>query len=97
MFNPTSIRLRSFEVWDGDEKVRESIQARRYSGHVGLLDVVSNSFLVSKGDSDFIAGPEVATAPVDGAEGAAVTLKQFKVWADKQGGYVKITMIGATD
>lgn len=27
----------------------------------------------------------------------AVTQKQFKVWADKQGGYVKITLIVATD
>lgn len=86
VFNPTSIRLRSFEVWDGDEKVRESVPARRYSGHVGLLDVVNNSFLVSEGDSDFIAGPEVATATVDGAEGAAVTLKQFKVASSKLGG-----------
>lgn len=83
VFNPTSIRLRSFEVWDGDEKVRESVPARRYSGHVGLLDVVNNSFLVSEGDSDFIAGPEVATATVDGVDGAAVTLKQFKVAAGK--------------
>ena len=86
MFNPTSIRLRSFEVWDGDEKVRESVPARRYSGHVGLLDVVNNSFLVSEGDSDFIAGPEVTAAPVDVAEGAAVTLRQFKVASSKLGG-----------
>lgn len=81
VFNPTSIRLRSFEVWDGDEKVRESVPARRYSGHVGLFDVVNNSFFVSEGDSDFIAGPEVATATVDGADGAVVTLRQFKVAA----------------
>lgn len=86
VFNPTSIRLRSFEVWDGDEKVRESVPARRYSGHVGLLDVVNNSFLVSEGDSDFIAGPEVATTTVDGAEGAVVTLRQFKVASSKLGG-----------
>ena len=86
VFNPTSIRLRSFEVWDGDEKVRESVPARRYSGHVGLLDVVNNSFLVSEGDSDFIAGPEVATTTVDGAEGAVVTLKQFSVASSKLGG-----------
>ena len=87
VFNPTSIRLRSFEVWDGDEKVRESVPARRYSGHVGLFDVVNNSFWVSEGDSDFIAGPEVVAAPVDGAGGgAAVTLKQFKVAAVKLSG-----------
>ena len=86
VFNPTSIRLRSFEVWDGDEKVRESVPARRYSGQVGLFDVVNNSFWVSEGDSDFIAGPEVATTTVDGAEGAVVTLKQFSVASSKLGG-----------
>lgn len=86
VFNPTSIRLRSFEVWDGNKKVRDMVPARRYSGHIGMLDVAGNSFFVSEGDSDFIAGPEVAAAIVDGAEGAVVTLKQFKVASSKLGG-----------
>ena len=86
VFNPTSIRLRSFEVWDGDEKVRESVPARRCSGHVGLLDVVNNSFLVSEGDSDFIAGPEVPTSDTSDTDGCAVTVKQFSVASSKLGG-----------
>lgn len=86
LFNPTSIRLRSFEVWDGDEKVRESVPARRYSGHVGLFDVVNNSFFVSEGDSDFIAGPEVPTPDVSNTEGCVVTIKQFKVATAKLSG-----------
>lgn len=86
LFNPTSIRLRSFEVWDGDEKVRESVPARRYSGHVGLLDIVNNSFFVSEGSSDFVAGPEVPVPDVSGTEGCAVTIKQFSVAVSKVGG-----------
>ena len=46
----------------------------------------SDKLLVSEGDSDFIAGPEVATATVEGAEDAVVTLKQFKVAAGKLSG-----------
>ena len=86
VFNPTSIRLRSFEVWDGDKKVRESVPVRRYSGHVGLLDVVNDSFWVSEGDSDFIAGPEVPTSDTSDMDGCAVTLRQFKVAAVKLSG-----------
>lgn len=62
------------------------VPARRASdGAVGMYDTVGGAFLANSGSGAFKAGPEVATASVDGAEGAAVTLKQFKVAAAKNG------------
>ena len=60
------------------------VPARRASdGAVGMYDTVGGTFLGNSGSGAFKAGPEVATSHVDGAEGAAVTLRQFKVAAAK--------------
>ena len=62
------------------------VPARRVSdGAVGMYDTVADAFLANSGTGSFKAGPEVATSHVDGAEVAAVTLKQFKVAAAKNG------------
>ena len=80
----TKARMRSFDIWKSGEKVRGLVPARRASdGAVGMYDTVGGTFLGNSGSGVFKAGPEVATTTVDGADGAVVTLKQFKVAAGK--------------
>ena len=80
----TKARVRSFDMWKSGNKVRGLVPARRDSdGAVGMYDTVGGTFLGNSGSGAFKAGPEVATATVDGVEDAAVTLKQFKVAAGK--------------
>lgn len=83
---PASMRLWSFAIYDNSELVRDFVPAKRSSdGAVGLYDTVTGAFFGNSGTGAFVAGPEVATSHVDGAEVAAVTLKQFKVAAAKNG------------
>lgn len=83
----TKARMRSFDIWKSGEKVRGLVPARRDSdGAVGMYDTVSKQFFGNSGSGAFKAGPEVATAAVDGADGAVVTLRQFKVASSKLGG-----------
>lgn len=84
---PTKARVRSFDMWKSGEKVRGLVPARRASdGAVGMYDTVAGAFLANSGTGAFKAGPEVATATVNGAEDAVVTLKQFKVATGKLSG-----------
>ena len=83
----TKIRMWSFDMWKSGQKVRGLVPARRASdGVVGMYDTVAGAFLTNSGTGAFKAGPEVATAAVDGAEDAVATLKQFKVASSKLGG-----------
>ena len=79
-------RIETFSIYESGLLEHELIPARRASdGAVGMYDTVSGAFLANSGSGAFKAGPEVATSHVDGAEVAAVTLKQFKVAAAKNG------------
>ena len=79
-------RIETFSIYESGHLEHELVPARRDSdGAVGMYDTVSGAFLANSGMGAFMAGPEVATSHVDGAEGAAVTLKQFKVAAAKNG------------
>ena len=79
-----SAMLYSCQIYSGTLMQRNYVPARRDSDRaVGLYDTVSGQFFGNSGTGAFKAGPEVATAPVDGVEGAVVTLKQFKVAAGK--------------
>ena len=83
----TKARVRSFDMWKSGNKVRGLVPARRASdGAAGMYDTVGGTFLGNSGSGAFKAGPEVATATVDGVEEAAVTLKQFSVASSKLGG-----------
>lgn len=80
-------RIETFSIYESGLLEHELVPARRDSdGAVGMYDTVAGSFLANSGSGAFKAGPEVASATVDGAEGAAVTLKQFKVASSKLGG-----------
>lgn len=82
-----SAMLYSCQIYSGTLMQRNYVPARRDSdGAVGMYDTVSGQFFGNSGTGAFKAGPEVATSHVDGAEGAAVTLKQFKVASSKLGG-----------
>lgn len=77
-------RIETFSIYESGLLEHELVPARRASdGAVGMYDTVAGAFLANSGTGAFKAGPEVATAAVDGAEGAVVTLKQFKVLAAK--------------
>ena len=77
-------RVETFSIYESGLLEHELIPARRDSdGAVGMYDTVAGAFLVNSGSGAFKAGPEVASATVDGADGAVVTLKQFKVAAGK--------------
>ena len=79
-------RIETFSIYESGLLEHELVPARRASdGAVGMYDTVGGTFLGNLGSGAFKAGPEVATSHVDGAEGAAVTLKQFKVAAAKNG------------
>ena len=79
-------RIETFSIYESGLLEHELVPARRASdGSVGMYDTVAGAFLANSGTGAFKAGPEVATAHVDGAEGAAVTLRQFKVAAAKNG------------
>ena len=83
----TKACVRSFDMWKSGNKVRGLVPACRASdGAVGMYDTVAGAFLVNSGTGAFKAGPEVATATVDGVEDAVVTLKQFSVASSKLGG-----------
>lgn len=77
-------RIETFSIYESGHLEHELVPARRASdGAVGMYDTVAGAFLANSGTGSFKAGPEVATSHVDGAEGAAVTLSQFKVAAAK--------------
>ena len=79
-------RIETFSIYESGLLEHELVPARRASdGTVGMYDTVSGQFYGNAGTGAFKAGPDVATAAVDGAEVAAVTLKQFKVAAAKNG------------
>lgn len=79
-------RIEVFSIYESGLLEHELVPARRASdGAVGMYDTVGGAFLANSGSGAFKAGPEVATSHVDGAEGAAVTLRQFKVAAAKNG------------
>lgn len=79
-------RIETFSIYESGLLKHELVPARRASdGAVGMYDTVAGAFLANSGSGAFKAGPEVATSHVDGAEVAAVTLKQFKVAAAKNG------------
>lgn len=80
-------RIETFSIYESGLLKHELVPARRASdGSVGMYDTVGGTFLANSGTGAFKAGPEVAAAPVDGAEGAVVTLKQFNVAAGKLSG-----------
>ena len=77
-------RIEVFTIYENGLLKHELVPARRVSdGAVGMYDTVADAFLANSGTGSFKAGPEVATSHVDGAEGAVVTLRQFKVLAAK--------------
>ena len=77
-------RIETFTIYESGLLKHELVPARRASdGAVGMYDTVAGAFLANSGTGAFKAGPEVASATVDGADGAVVTLKQFKVAAGK--------------
>lgn len=77
-------RIEVFSIYESGLLKHELMPARRASdGAVGMYDTVAGAFLANSGTGAFKAGPEVATSHVDGADAAAVTLKQFKVAAAK--------------
>ena len=77
-------RIETFSIYESGLLEHELVPARRASdGAVGMYDTVAGAFLANSGTGAFKAGPEVASATVDGADGAVVTLKQFKVAAGK--------------
>ena len=77
-------RIETFSIYESGLLEHELVPARRASdGAVGMYDTVGGAFLANSGTGAFLAGPDVATSHVDGAEGAAVTLRQFKVLAAK--------------
>lgn len=77
-------RIETFSIYESGLLEHELVPARRASdGAVGMYDTVAGAFLANSGTGSFKAGPDVATSHVDGAEGAAVTLRQFKVLAAK--------------
>ena len=77
-------RIETFSIYESGLLEHELVPARRASdGAVGMYDTVGGTFLGNLGSGAFKAGPEVATSHVDGADAAAVTLKQFKVLAAK--------------
>lgn len=88
-------RIETFSIYESGLLEHELIPARRASdGAVGMYDTVGKTFLANSGTGAFKAGPEVATATVDGAEGAVVTLKQFKVAAGKLSGAGRVAAAG---
>lgn len=75
-------RIETFSIYESGLLKHELVPARRASdGAVGMYDTVGGTFLGNSGSGAFKAGPEVPTAHIDGAGGAAVTLRQFKVAA----------------
>ena len=80
-------RVETFTIYESGLLKHELVPARRASdGAAGMYDTVGGTFLGNSGSGAFKAGPEVATATVDGVEEAAVTLKQFSVASSKLGG-----------
>lgn len=63
---PTSMRLYSFKVYNGDQLVRDYVPCYKNStGVVGLYDMANKKFYANAGTGSFAVG-DVLTAPPDG-------------------------------
>lgn len=57
------MKLYSCLIYDDDVLVRDYVPYKKASGTVGLYDLVNDTFYVSSGTEDFIAGAEKTTIP----------------------------------
>lgn len=73
-----SMKLYSFQIYDGNVLVRDFISRKTPSGEIGLYDTITQSFYGNDGTGVFTAGPEIETESHDWQTTDIIRLSQWR-------------------